>query len=176
MNPDPLHESNRISPTLLTVGDDGTHRGMSLPLGTAQNWKLEVTGEIEEPLTFTLDELKGLGWEQRAIPVHCVSAGTGIYCNSEPPVPIFAGVSLHRVLEQCSLRTNRKGTPLARHVLFLSKAPGACGPSSKPHCTTLECSLCLTSGEVFLTGILNGKPLPHANGGSLENDCGWARI
>lgn len=153
---------------LLTVGDDGSHRGQPTQTGSVFDWQLRVTGAVHQPLSLSLDELWSYPIETRPLHVLCVSSGK-ITRPKNQPID-FSGVSLRHIAERAGLQRDETGAPLAKSVRFISRAPGGCGPRDDAHHTALPLSPIL-SGEcpILLTGIMDDQAIPYANGGPLRS-------
>lgn len=146
---------------LQTVGDPGNHRGTKSPLGQADDWTLTIQGDIEHLCTFSLNELKQFPLTTfNDYDVTCVSSGK-IY-RPRGVLATFQGISFLDLLNHVGLK------PQTQTVRFLSRAPGSCGPLSQRHETALDIDHCLTENKVLLATMLDGQPLPYANGGPLR--------
>lgn len=153
---------------LRTVGDDGRHRMMGKRVGSALDWTVTLSGEIERPCSFSLSELWTFPIETRSMDITCVSSGKIV--RPKQADVVFSGVNLMTLIRHVGLKCDAQGRPLARTVRWISRAPGSCGPQSELHSTSIDLHAILR-GEtpVLLTGILNDKPLPYRNGGPLRS-------
>lgn len=139
-------------PNGVTAPDDETYK--SLQASDFADWRLEVTGLVDKPLSLSRDQLMAMPSRTQITRHDCVE---GWSCIAK-----WSGVPLALVLDQAKVK------PEARYVVF--------------HCLdTIERSL---SGEVKYYGSIdlidarhpqtilaygmNGKPLPVENGAPLR--------
>ncbi|MCH9648478.1 MAG: molybdopterin-dependent oxidoreductase [Deltaproteobacteria bacterium] len=150
---------------LKVVGDDGSaHTSIPSP----QEWRLKVSGEVENPRSFTLGELMALGDGPIRGRRHitCVSAG-GIVPGGGAVE--FGGVLFSDLCKEVRPLPGAEDSELPT-VSFVSWAPGTVGPRSEPHRTTLPLADCFgAGGGIFLATELEGSPLPHCHGGPLRS-------
>ncbi len=153
---------------LRVVGDNGSHRLTGAPLGSALDWYLRISGEVEAPCTLPLSLLWSL--PPSVTPdteINCVSAGK-IYRPGGARAK-FAGVSLRTLAEHVGLRKDSRGVPLAKTVRFVSRAPGGCGPVDELHDTAVSLEHCLSQDKALLAASLDDHPLLYRNGGPLRS-------
>ena len=141
-----------MRPNGITAPDDDTYK--SLLSGNFADWRLEVTGLVEKPLSLSLDQLHAMPARTQITRHDCVE---GWSCIAK-----WTGTPLSLVLDQAVVR------PEARYVVF--------------HCLdTIDRN---QSGDVKYYGSidlidarhpqtilaygLNGKPLPVENGAPLR--------
>jgi DMSO/TMAO reductase YedYZ molybdopterin-dependent catalytic subunit len=139
-------------PNGVTAPDDSVYKG--LQSGDFADWRLEVTGLVEKPLSLTREQLQAMPSRTQITRHDCVE---GWSCIAK-----WTGTPLSLVLDEAKVK------PQARYVVF--------------HCLdTIERSL---SGDVKYYGSidlidarhpqtilaygLNGKPLPVENGAPLR--------
>lgn len=150
---------------LKVVGDDGSAH-TSIP--SHQDWRLKVSGEVENPRSFSLSELMALGDGPIQVQRHitCVSAG-GIV--SHGGAVSFGGVFFRDLCNKVRPLPGPAHSELPT-VAFISWAPGTVGPRRERHRTTLPLADCLgTGGGLFLATELEGAALPHRHGGPLRS-------
>lgn len=146
---------------LKIVGDSGEHH-QPRPLGTAESWRLKVSGAVARPGTFTLEELANLpgAGQSRALEITCVSAARIVHGGG--PLT-FGGLPF-------SALAAHVGAGPAPMIEFISRAPGTVGPRSRRHRTTLPWEDCVhPEGEVLLATRMEGEPLPYRHGGPLRS-------
>lgn len=139
-------------PNGITAPDDAVYKG--LLSGDFADWRLEVTGLVDKPLSLTREQLQAMPWRTQITRHDCVE---GWSCIAK-----WTGTPLSLVLDEAQVK------PEARYVVF--------------HCLdTIERSL---SGDVKYYGSidlidarhpqtilaygLNGQPLPVENGAPLR--------
>lgn len=122
------------------------------------DWKLEVGGLVENPMTFTLADLYALGDKQTQTTMHnCVQGWTSI--------GEWSGVPLRVVMELV------KPLPQARHICFLTMQdterdePSAEGEGQ--FYEVIDRSLA-DNPQCLLAYELNGEPLPIKHGAPLR--------
>ncbi len=113
-------------------------------------WRLEVTGLVSNPGTYTYEELKNLPSTSRAVTLECISNGPGGRLIS---TAIWQGVTLRTLLEK-----HGGALPNARYVAFYSVDGYSV---SQP----LDEVLAVDS---FLAWQMNGVPLPNRHGFPLR--------
>src|SRR6185437_715810 len=77
-----------------------------LQKGGFADWRLDVTGLVERPLSLSLDDLRALERQEQTTMHHCIQGWTAI--------GRWAGVRLSEVLDRCGL------APEAGYVVFHS--------------------------------------------------------
>ena len=133
-----------------------------------RQWRLTVAGEVERPLTLTLDELRTLPEENRVVTIECAGNGRAYY---DPPVAgvqwqkgavgtaRWTGVRLADVLARARVKSSARfvlldgaDVPLGTMPDFVRQVP-------------LEKA---THPDTLLAYAMNGTPLPVANGFPLR--------
>jgi DMSO/TMAO reductase YedYZ molybdopterin-dependent catalytic subunit len=151
------------------VGDDGTAHQPS-PLGGPGDWCLNVSGDVKRPADFSITDLARIGTQEVRQAIVCVSAGQ--LCGADGTVA-FQGLPLAKLLSRVKPLVPVDSEQARPCVEFISRAPGACGPTSEPHRTSLPLSDCLDPKYgVMIAWALGGDPLPYANGGPLRSVVG----
>jgi sulfite oxidase len=133
-----------------------------------RQWRLTVAGEVERPLTLTLDELRTLPEENRVVTIECAGNGRAYY---DPPVAgvqwqkgavgtaRWTGVRLADVLGRARVKSS------ARFVLL----DGADVPvGTMPDFVRQVPLEKATHPDTLLAYAMNGTPLPVANGFPLR--------
>jgi DMSO/TMAO reductase YedYZ molybdopterin-dependent catalytic subunit len=112
-------------------------------------WRLELTGMIERPRTYDLDEVKGLPSTEQALTLECISNGVGggLISNAR-----WTGVSLRRLLEQAGVKDG------VTHAF-------AQGVDGYGHSFSIEKALEPTT---LLAYGMNGEALPRRHGFPLR--------
>ena len=139
------------------------------------NWKLQVAGEVANPLSFTMDELKKLPRVELVGVLECAGNGRSFY---DPPVPgaqwrygavgnaRWAGVRLADVLKKAGVKNS------ARELIF----DGADVPIGKM--PDFQRGIPLAKAldpNTLLAYEMNGEPLTMAHGFPLRAVApGWA--
>jgi len=119
------------------------------PKVDAGRWRLEVTGMVQYPLSLTMDEVKGLPSEHRAITLECISNGVGGHLVSTGD---WEGVALKTLLERAGAQ------PDGTHVVFQGV------DSYLASLPTAD----LLAVDTLLAYSLNGSPLPDRHGFPLR--------
>ena len=127
-----------------------------------KDYRLKVTGLVENPVELSLDDLRTLGFEENITMHHCIQGWSGI--------AQWGGVSMRRLIEHV------KPLPSANSVAFYSFGGSLYGDlyydtQSIFNALKPECLLALT---------MNGSPLPAAYGAPLrlrvENQLGYKMV
>jgi DMSO/TMAO reductase YedYZ molybdopterin-dependent catalytic subunit len=121
--------------------------GERLPAPSNQPWQLRLSGQVENPLTLSLDDLRSLPQIERTVDIHCVTRWSKLAMR-------FGGVELSALLA----RANPKST--ARFVSFVAR-------SERGHSTSLSLRDALRLGTL-LALTWDGAPLPVEHGGPLR--------
>lgn len=154
-------------PTLRVIGDNGALHHPR-PLMETEDWRLKVSGEVENPGSFSLAELARLeaGGCTSTRLITCVSAANIVPGGG--PIS-FTGIRFSTLARH--VRPRRAGADDALPTVeFSSRAPGTLGPRELPHRTSLPYSDCDAGDQgVLLAWALNGATLPYANGGPLRS-------
>ncbi|MCB1036976.1 MAG: molybdopterin-dependent oxidoreductase [Acidobacteria bacterium] len=153
---------------LRIIGDDGSRHS---PRVAAEDWRLVVSGAVEDPCELSLEDLLALQGKpaERRRGITCVSAANIVQGGG--PVT-FAGVAFRTLLDRVfpgGLPRLPEDPTLGPTVELLSRAPGTVGPRSLPHSTHLTLEDCLEPEHgLLLATHLDGSPLPYSNGGPLR--------
>jgi DMSO/TMAO reductase YedYZ molybdopterin-dependent catalytic subunit len=127
-----------------------------------RDYKLKISGLVENPIELSMAELRRLGEEETFTMTHCIQGWSGI--------AQWRGVRLRKLIESV------KPLPYARTLVFYSFGDGLYGGTyyetqdiynaSKPEC--------------LLAFEMNGQPLPAVYGAPLrlrvENQLGYKMI
>lgn len=111
----------------------------------AENWRLRVTGLVENPLAWTLPEFLALPQADMVSDIHCVTAWSR-YDNR------WQGVSSHTLLERVGPKTD------ARHVVF---------HAYDGYTTNVKLDV-FAEPDVILAHSWDGKPLAREHGGPVR--------
>ena len=130
-------------------GDDDTYE--RLLAGRFADYRLEVSGMVERPLSLSLDDLRALPRQEQTTLHHCIQGWTSI--------GRWGGVRIDEVLKRC------KPLPGARYLAFHSF--GKHEKTGKPY---YECVDMPTARhpQALLAFELNGEPLPLQHGAPLR--------
>jgi len=120
------------------------------PIVNAGLWRLEVTGLVAHPGTYTLDELQALPSTSRAITLECISNGIGGHYIS---TAVWQGVTMRALLEK-----HGGAMPSATYVAFYSVDGYTL---SQPLDVVL-------SADALLAWRMNGVELPMRHGYPLR--------
>jgi DMSO/TMAO reductase YedYZ molybdopterin-dependent catalytic subunit len=120
------------------------------PTVQVERWRLEITGLIHTPKTWTLQELRALESESRAITLECISNEVGGHLISTAQ---WRGVSLQTLLSAAG-----GALPPATHLIFYGVDGYA---TSLPLAALLE-------ARTLLAWQMNGEPLPDQHGFPLR--------
>lgn len=110
-----------------------------------ESWRLDVTGAVEEELTFTWDEFTDLPTETQQQDFHCVTGWSKLDCA-------FTGVPFEVLAERAGVSED------ARHVMF---------SALDDYTTNLPLDDCMRP-EVLFAYEFDGEPLPPDHGGPLR--------
>jgi DMSO/TMAO reductase YedYZ molybdopterin-dependent catalytic subunit len=102
-------EAKGVDPSRVPPGQYVTDRFPVLHAGVVPNvdlgkWDFRVEGLVEQPLTFTYDEIRALPAEKRVVDIHCVTKWSKLDTEWE-------GVPVREVIQRC------RPLPEATHVL-----------------------------------------------------------
>ncbi len=110
-----------------------------------KDWRLEIHGEVQTPITMTFDELCDLPNEEMKADVHCVTAWSLLGAE-------WTGVQLKRLAKLVGVKDS------ARHVIF----EGAHGYTSN---IPIDEAL---APNVLIAHRINGKPLARKHGAPVR--------
>ncbi len=111
-------------------------------------WTLTITGNVDHPCTFSIDELNSMPASRVKMDVHCVTRW------SMPDVE-FEGVLLSKILQSAGVK------PDSAFVSFVAR-------SARSHSTSLELQTALDLDTLIATRV-NGNPIPPGHGGPIRN-------
>lgn len=130
--------------------------------GGFDGWKFEIGGLVDQPVTLSLDELKGVG-DQRQITIHKCIQGWSYVAEWE-------GVAIADLLELCHPK------PEARYVLFRTFDDKWEEPTGDEFYAVISIEDAHRPQNILAYGF-NGRPLPAAHGAPLrlrlENQLGY---
>ncbi|SFJ43579.1 sulfite oxidase [Planctomicrobium piriforme] len=141
-----------------------------VPSISAEDWRLEVTGEVDAPFKLSYDELRRLPAETRSATIECAGNGraflvpkakgvlweTGAVGNAN-----WTGVRLSTVLQRAGVK------PQALEAVFQGADSGVSEEPKSPGVIYFERSLPLTKAnrpEVLLAYQMNGQDLTREHG------------
>ena len=107
-----------------------------------EKWRLEVSGLVERPQTFTWEEFNALPQFEDVSDFHCVTTWSKFDCH-------WSGVAFFTLAEIV------KPEPEVRHVLFTSY---------DGYSTNVRLEDCLDD-DVLIATRLDGQPVPREHGG-----------
>jgi DMSO/TMAO reductase YedYZ molybdopterin-dependent catalytic subunit len=120
------------------------------PTVQVERWQLEITGLVRAPRSWTLEQLRALQSESRAITLECISNEVGGHLMS---TAWWRGVTLHSLLA-----ASGGAPPTATHLIFY----GVDGyTTSLPLADLLQ-------ARTLLAWEMNGQPLPDRHGFPLR--------
>ncbi len=126
------------------------------------NYKLPITGLVENPVELSLNDLKKWGKEENITMHHCVQGWSGI--------AEWGGVSLRKIIALV------KPKPGATTVVFYSFGEGLFGGTFYESNTLDNC----LKPQAILAWEMNYKPLPPEHGAPLrlrvENQLGYKQV
>ena len=127
-----------------------------------QNYKLQVTGLVENPVALSLADLRSLGGEEFITMHHCIQGWTGI--------AQWGGLPMKTLIAHV------KPKPSAKVIAFYSFGPSLFTPAYYDT-QTMENAL---KPECLLALEMNGAPLPAIHGAPLrlrvENQLGYKMV
>jgi len=148
------------------VGDRGEFH-QPRPLGDAKSWRLMIRGDGVSPQDLSLEDLASIPTAGSTFrrDITCVSAAKIV--RGGGPID-FTGLPFSQLVAYLKLEP-------APTVEFISRAPGAVGPRSRRHRTSLPWEDCVApeglgaANAVILVTALEGAPLPYHHGGPLRS-------
>ena len=111
-------------------------------------WSFTVTGEVSNPTTFSLDELRSLPQTSITIDIHCVTRWSRLDVS-------FTGVLLKEILDRVA------PTDKAKFASFIAR-------STRRHSTSLLIDEAVELGTLIALDV-DGKPIETGHGGPLRN-------
>jgi DMSO/TMAO reductase YedYZ molybdopterin-dependent catalytic subunit len=134
------------------------------PQVNVRNWRLQVTGFVEKPRQFTLDEIRQRADKRDvAVTIEC-SGNTPINAaNGQVSTGLWTGVGLASILKECVLK------PEAREVVFfgLDIERERTSPDEIPHGRSVFVQDALDA-DAILAFALNGQALTPEHGFPLR--------
>ncbi|MBI4202537.1 MAG: molybdopterin-dependent oxidoreductase [Chloroflexi bacterium] len=115
------------------------------PRMDAGTWKLEIGGDVGNPLTLTYEELKALAWVEEYATLQCISNPVGGPYISNA---LWRGVPLKDLLEQAQL-------PPGTERLAFRAADG--------YVDSFPVEIAMRP-QTIVAYMMNGEPLPHNHG------------
>ncbi len=122
--------------------------GERLPAETNTPWSLNIIGEVDQPITLSLEELRTLPQTKRTMDIHCVTRWSMLDTT-------FSGVLLEDLLSEIGVK------PSARFVSFLAR-------SKRNHSTSLTLETAIDLKTLIATEV-NGEPIEITHGGPIRN-------
>jgi DMSO/TMAO reductase YedYZ molybdopterin-dependent catalytic subunit len=120
------------------------------PTVQVERWQLEITGLVRAPRSWTLEQLRALEGESRAITLECISNEVGGHLISTAQ---WRGVTLQKLLAAAG-----GALPTATHLVFY----GVDGYATSLPLTDL------LQARTLLAWEMNGQPLPDRHGFPLR--------
>jgi DMSO/TMAO reductase YedYZ molybdopterin-dependent catalytic subunit len=132
-------------------------------------WTLAIDGEVQRPVTLTLDEIRKMGAQTRPVTLECAGNGRGVFRLPKTSgvqweygavsTATWTGVPLGALLERAGLTTE------ARH-LWMEAADQAPGGAVPKFLRSIPREVAL--GDVFVAYAMNERPIPLLHGGPLR--------
>ncbi len=137
------------APTPLIVPNGDFYRidtALSTPMVPIADWRLEVTGLVDNPYTLTYEELLGLPMIERHVTIACVSneVGGGLVGNAT-----WQGVPLARILDRAGVQP--EGTQIV-------------GRSVDDFTVGFPTEVAFDGRDAMVAIAMNGEPLPPDHG------------
>ncbi|MGI8825845.1 MAG: molybdopterin-dependent oxidoreductase [Chloroflexota bacterium] len=134
---------------------DDVYQGMAR--NEFSNWRLDVTGSVQQPLRLSLDDLRAMPKETQITKHDCIQGWSD--------VAEWGGVSVRHIMELC------RPLPQARYVVFHAMDDKTTSevhaPAGGYFFETLNLRLA-THHQTILAYEMNGKPLPVPHGAPLR--------
>ena len=115
------------------------------PTVDVATWKLEIDGDVGNPLSLTYDELKALPWKEEYVTLTCISNSIGNYLISNA---LWRGVPLKSLLEMAQLPET------AERIAF---------HSADGYVDSFPVEYAMRD-NVLVAYLMNGEPLPDGHG------------
>ena len=132
-------------------------------------WTLAIKGEVDRPLSISLDDLRRLGSETRAVTLECAGNGRGAFALLKTSgvqwqygavsTAEWTGVPLGTLLERAGLRAS------AAH-LWMEALDHAPLPAVPTFLRSIPRRVAL--GDAFVAYAMNGQRIPLLHGGPLR--------
>lgn len=141
-----------------------------IPEFDAQNLQLDITGLVEEPRTFTLDELKSLPKHDQLMTLECSGNGASKGFMNAVYNSKWTGTLLAPILKSCGLK------PAAREVVFFGvdqKQETLRKDTDKELTVEVPFGRSMSVEDALNLGLMlayerNGKPIEKRNGAPLR--------
>jgi sulfite oxidase len=142
---------------------------LALPAQLPLPWSLTIDGEVGQPVTVSLDEIRRMGAQTRAVTLECAGNGRGLFHlpnttgvqweRGAVSTATWTGVPLGTLLETARPRDT------AAHFWMgaVDRAPLATVP---PFLRSLPRAVAM--GDAFVAYEMNGGPIPLLHGGPLR--------
>ncbi len=139
------------------------------PAQLPARWSLRIAGEVAQPVTLSLDEIRAMGGRARVVTLECAGNGRGLFGlpntsgiqweRGAVSTAAWTGVPLGTILDRA------RPTERARHFWMnaLDQGPLTTVPRflrSVPRATALD--------DAFVAYEMNGQPIPLLHGGPLR--------
>jgi DMSO/TMAO reductase YedYZ molybdopterin-dependent catalytic subunit len=141
----------------------------ALPTVGATPWTLAIDGDVKQPLTLRLEDIRRMGAERRAATIECAGNGRGRFDLATTSGvqwglgavsnATWTGVPLARLLERAGVQAS------ALHF-WMEGADRSPIPATPPFLRSIPRETAL--GEAFVAYEMNGRPLPFLQGGPLR--------
>ena len=139
----PAERDGRLPPGQYDVGDDWPVLTAEVtPRLATDTWTFRVEGAVEQPTTWTWDEIRGLPGSTYAGDIHCVTTWSKLGVT-------FTGVSVDTLLE------------IARPTASASHLLAVCHTGYTTNLPLAD----VTGGRAWVTWDYEGSPLPIEHGG-----------
>jgi DMSO/TMAO reductase YedYZ molybdopterin-dependent catalytic subunit len=142
---------------------------LGLPAQLPLPWSLTIDGEVGKPVTLSLDEIRRMSAQTRAVTIECAGNGRGLF-HLSPTTGVqwvrggvstatWTGVPLSALLE----RAQPRDTAAYFWMGALDRAPL---PTVPPFLRSLPRAVVM--GDAFVAYEMNGGPIPLLHGGPLR--------
>ena len=148
LNVDQNEKSQRLPPGQhLVAPEKWPYVGEREPASSDKPWSLSVMGQVENPISFSIEELQALPQTSITTDIHCVTRWSKFDAR-------FSGVLLSTLLDKCKVAAN------AKFVSFVAR-------SERQHSSSLRLQEAIDLG-CLLAMNYNECPLPVDHGGPLR--------
>ena len=121
--------------------------GQRAPSESDRPWRVTIKGQVEHPITLSLEQLAAEPQQSMTIDIHCVTRWSKLDAN-------FSGVSLEHLLARV------KPKPTAKYVSFTSR-------TDNHHSSSLEIDTAINLKALLATHY-SDQPLPTNHGGPIR--------
>lgn len=122
--------------------------GERLPTETDTPWSLTIKGEVDTPISLSLEQLSAFPQTTQTMDIHCVTRWSMLDTT-------FSGVLLKDLLSSTGIKPN------ARFVSFQAR-------SKRKHSSSLILETAIDLNTLIATGV-NGEPIDTSHGGPIRN-------